>query len=127
MKRLFFTSRDVSKGDPFEKEDLYVKKINIFENPAGSISRPGEILGKVLTKNLKKDDMVTLKDVEDPPLVKKGDVVALVAQNRSLTIRTSGISRQDGFVNDVIKVENLYSGELVQGRVTRKSTVEVIY
>jgi flagella basal body P-ring formation protein FlgA len=61
------------------------------------------------------------------PLIQKGDIVSLIAQNDTLLIVTKGICQEDGFENDVIKVENLNSGKIVRGKIKEKSKVEVIY
>ena len=60
-------------------------------------------------------------------MVQKGDIVTLVARNENMLIVTSAISKEDGFKNELIKVENLNSGKLVRGIVKEKYKVEVVY
>jgi len=62
-----------------------------------------------------------------PPLIQKGDIVSLFARNDTLLIVTTGVCQEDGFENDVIKVETVNSGKIIRGIVKEKSKVEVIY
>jgi flagella basal body P-ring formation protein FlgA len=78
--------------------------------------------------NGKKADRVSVTGFVDvQPLVRKGDIVSLVSRNETLLIVTKGICREDGFENDVIKIENLNSGKILRGKIKEKSKVEVIY
>ena len=63
----------------------------------------------------------------ESPLIKKGDIIRLIVKNDNLLIVTSGLSKENGFENQLIKVENLSSGKLVRGIVKEKSKVEVVY
>lgn len=65
--------------------------------------------------------------IASDPLIRTGDVVSLAASGDGLWIVTTGMAREDGFRNDVIRIENLSSGKIVRGRVKEKSLVEVMY
>ena len=124
---LFFASRTLPKGIPLDREDFYVKKVNVFDFNYPVVQSFDLVEGKLLKTGLKKDNCLKTSILADPPLVRKGDIITLVASRHQLKIVTRGISKQDGFENDVIKVENLHSGKLVRGIVKEKSKVEVSY
>jgi flagella basal body P-ring formation protein FlgA len=63
--------------------------------------------------------------VEIPPLIRKGDVVQLVAESPSLKVVTRGMAKEKGGLGDRIRVENLSSKKSVYARIVDASTVRV--
>lgn len=126
-KKIVFASQDLSRGCLLTRGDVYEKKWDVYSVNSGFLPDLEEAIGKQLTRSIKKDDILTGSILSQPPLVKKGEVITLVAQTGNLRIITTGISKEDGLKNDWVKVENIRSGKLVRGMVTKRSTVEVIY
>ncbi|MCD4677894.1 MAG: flagellar basal body P-ring formation chaperone FlgA [Desulfobacula sp.] len=122
-----YTKRALTKGAKISKEDICWEKKNIFDLRENIIKTFEEIDGKILKTGVRKGDYLKTSLLANPPLIKKGDIITLVAKNANLLIVTSGVSKEDGFENELIKVENLYSGRLVRGIVKEKSKVEVVY
>ena len=116
-----------ARGETLSREDVYLSKKNIFELNDNFIRTFDQIDQKILKSSVRKDDHLNSSLLAAPPLVQKGDIVSLIARNDNLLIVTAGISKQDGFENGLIKVENLRSGKLVRGIVRGKSKVEVVY
>ena len=104
-------------------------EISFFSGSEEMVDKNGKLsLFVDIVINGKKTDRVSVTGFVDvQPLVRKGDIVSLVAQNESLLIVTKGICTEDGFENDVIKIENLNSGKIIRGKIKEKSKVEVIY
>lgn len=115
------------KGEILSREKVYAQKKNIFEIGHDYIKSFEAIEGKQLVSQIRKDECITSKLTASLPLIQKGDIVSLFARNESLLIVTTGVCREDGFENDIIKVENLNSGKIIKGIVKEKSKVEVIY
>ena len=127
FKRVVFAARTLPKGQVLERNDFHMKKVNIFDFNTTLVNRLDDVQGKILQSGLKKDDYLKASNLSQPPMIKKGDLITLVASHRSLKIVTTGISVEDGFKNDLIKVENIHSGKLVRGVVKEKFKVEVVY
>ncbi len=125
-EKVLLASRSLARGEILSKDSAYQEKKNIFELGGNLIRKFDAIDGKILKSNLKRDEALTARLVSEPPLVKKGDIIRLVSRNQTLVIVTAGISKEDGFENTIIRVENLSSGKLVRGVVKGKSRVEVI-
>ncbi len=115
--------RDLS----LSKDDGVRVRQNIFTLGGEGIVRLEELDGKRLTREVKKGDAILSEWLKPIPLVHKGDVVTLIAQKDSILIQTSGVSREDGFKNSLIEVENIRSGKVVRGLVRKPATVEVVY
>ncbi|MCP4718399.1 MAG: flagellar basal body P-ring formation protein FlgA, partial [Desulfobacteraceae bacterium] len=86
-----------------------------------------EISGKILKTSIQKDNYIKSSWLEEIPLIQKGDLVTLVARRNNLLIVASGISKEDGYADKLIRVENIGSGKIVRGMVREKTSVEVIY
>lgn len=63
--------------------------------------------------------------VERPPLINRGDIVAIVVTVGSVSATISGEARQDGRKGDRIRVRNLRSGKELIARILDAKTVEV--
>lgn len=124
---VLFAKSSHEKGETLSRESIYGQKKNIFELDDDFIRSFEAIEGKTLVSGIRQGECITASLVAFPPLIRKGDIVSLIARNDSLMIVTTGICREGGSKNDVIKVENMNSGKIIRGIVKEKSKVEVIY
>ena len=119
--------RRIQKGERISSTDVYLAKRDAFSIRGRAIYDVKDLVGKVASSSLPRDGYIDDKKLRRLPLVAKGQLITLVARNNSIRIVTSGISKEDGCLNQIIRVENLRSGKLVRGRVKDASKVEVIY
>jgi flagella basal body P-ring formation protein FlgA len=120
-------SRPLEKGRLIIKNDIIFMKKNIFDFRGQVVSDMRSLEGQVLKTHVPKNTAIRAAWLAPRPMFKKGDVVALVASTNRLRIETSGIAKEDGFKDKVVRVENIGSGKVVRGLVKKESTVEVIY
>jgi len=119
--------KNLKKGQPVLSGDFKFEKKNIFDLDSNYIA-DFKMIEKMIVKNrINKGAYLKQDFFAHPYLVKKGDMVTLVAKNNNLLIVTSGICKEDGFENNLVRVENINSGKLVRGIVKDKSRVEVVY
>ncbi len=126
-ENIFFAKKRLVKGDIISSECVYQQKKNIYSLRDGFIKTFDEISGKIVKSSIGKNDYLKSNFLLEPPLIKKGDIIRIVVKNNNLLIVASGISMENGFENQLIKVENIGSGKLIRGIVKDKSKVEVIY
>ncbi len=110
-----------------EREDLFYKRVNISELRRDYATDMAEVAGKIPRSDIEKGGFIPLRSLEKAPLVRRGEMVRLVAAKGNLEIVTSGISKEDGCRNESVKVKNSVSGEVVRGFVRGRSYVEVLY
>jgi flagellar basal body P-ring formation protein FlgA len=127
LSQVVCAKKNLGRGEKISASDVVVTKKNLFDLDRGFVTRPEEIAGMLLRSDINKGEVVTMRMVEKAPVIRKGDVISLVAKKGSLVIVTAGISKEDGFLNAAISVENITSGQEVRGRVKSRSRVEVIY
>lgn len=123
-KEVQLTTFNVRGLEPYPSGDT-----KFFSDSTDMVDKNGKLsLFVDIVIDGKKTDRVSVSGLVNlHPLIQKGDRVSLFARNDTLLIVTTGISLEDGFENDVIKVENLNSGKVIRGKIKEKSKVEVIY
>jgi flagella basal body P-ring formation protein FlgA len=120
-------SRIIEKGSIVSGADMYLERRNIFEINDGFVTDPAAVVGKIATRRIRKGQYINPEFFSEPPVIRKGDIVDLIVKNPGLLIVTRARSREDGYADKMIMVENLSSGKLVRGIVKGRSKVEVVY
>ena len=126
-ENIFFAQNDFVRGDVISQDFVYQERKDIYSLRGGFVTSFDELDGKTVKSTVRKGDYFKHNILAESPLIKKGDIVRLIVKNDNLLIVTSGLSKENGFENELIKVENLGSGRLVRGIVKEKSKVEVVY
>ncbi len=126
-KLVVCAARPLAKGVKISRADIRLKTQNTFELKPGFLENMEDALHMVLTSRLETDACVTRKNFKEAPVIQKGDIVKLVARKTMLSIATLGITREDGYLNRPVMVENLRSGKLVRGVVKDDGSVEVMF
>jgi flagella basal body P-ring formation protein FlgA len=117
-------TKDKRYGELISKSDLDYEYRD-FHRIDGFILDPVKITGSVAKRNLRAGDLVYDRDIEQPLLVERGEVVTLVARSKTVRISTLAKARDAGAKGDLIEVENLSSRQLVTATVVGSKTVEV--
>ncbi len=126
-KDILCAARNLVKGEDILEKDVYFARKNLFSLRGDFVRNIKEIDGKMSKTNITKDNHINSSWLEEIPLIQKGDIITLVVKRNKLLIVTSGISKEDGYADKLIRVENIGSGKIVRGLVREKSTVEIIY
>ncbi len=126
-ENIFFAQNDFARGDIISQSFVNQEKKDIYSLRGSYVTSFDELDGKTVKSTIRKGDYLKHNMLAESPLIKKGDIVRLIVKNDSLLIVTSGLSKENGFANELIKVENIASGKLVRGIVKEKSKVEVVY
>ena len=126
-KSVAYAARSLKKGEVPTSTDVQFQTTDIFEIKDGYLETLGDVDQMALTVNIDKGDCLRRGIFKKVPVVKKGDVIKLVARKNRLAIVTLGICRQDGYENQPVMVENMNSGKLVRGLVKKNATVEVVF
>lgn len=127
FNNVYCAATDLKKNQIVTAEDFRLQEKNIYQLKEGYLVDLSVVKDKRMKSAMKKGDALTHAHLAKIHMVKKGDIVTLIAKNNNLTIVTSGISQENGYESALVKVENLSSGKLVRGIVTDKSKVEVVY
>ncbi len=83
------------------------------------------VVGKRAKISIAENNPVLLKNIEEPPLINKGDSVEIEVWRGSIVISCKGIARQEGHLGDVIQVKGVDSGTMYMATVVSTSKVTI--
>ncbi len=85
----------------------------------------GELIGKAPKRSMRAGHPLRAGEIAAPLMVEKGSQVVLIVKNGSMTLTAKGTALEDGAEDASIRVSNLRSGTVVEGRVVGPDTVVV--
>lgn len=84
------------------------------------------ILGQVSTGTIATGSVLTKHNVSRPILIHQNQNVSIIAQKGAIMVKADGIAKNDGALNDTIKVYNPASKRMLDGIVLSGSSVEAL-
>jgi len=113
--RVIVAKRSLQKGKLLNENDI---RIEYQEKLKGMdyFSEPAEVLGKALAANVQDGAVLTSRLVQKPILVKKGEVVTVVAKNAGITVTSTGKALEEGAEGDLIMVDQLLKPKAEKGK-----------
>lgn len=124
-RQLFMLKQAGQKGDIISKKDIYVRET--YMNGKGTDYPPSEedVVGKALRRDVPANTVVTGQMLESRVVVKRGDIVTIIAENNRLVVQAKGKTVEKGSVGETIRVKNISSGKELMAKVINSSTVKV--
>ena len=126
LAEVVVTKRPLRRNRRITEDDIEIREKNLAELPSNIILDCEEVLGKRAKRNIDANRVLRSGLIEFPPLVKRGDVVQLIAESGGLRITTLGMVKQrEGRRGERIKIENIDSKKSLYGLVLDAKTVRV--
>ena len=119
------TSKPLGRHKPITEDDIEVLKMDLAKLPSDVITDPEMILGKRTRRAVGAKAPLRTNLVEFPPLVKRGDIVVIIAETGGLKITALGQVKKKGRLGESIPVINYDSKKILYARVLDSSTVKV--
>ena len=110
-------------------EVLSEDKVSYQQQDISKLKQPlfngDEVFGKRLKRTVRLGQPLLLQQIEFPPLIKRGDRVVIQAQRGGLMLTAAGEARENGLLDETIRVMNSNSHKEVLCRVTASGQVTV--
>lgn len=119
--------RNIKRGEIITKEDVYLSRKNISHITQNVITDTSKIVGLMIKRNVKADTVLKEWMVEESPMVKRGDVVTILAESVGLRVTAPGKVLMKGYLGKRVKIQNLMSKKEIYAEVVNSSTVKVDY
>lgn len=126
--------RPIPRGRRIEKDDVYQHRSDVTD-AMHYFTQPDQIVGRVSGRSIPAAQIMKEQDLERPSTnpvgterpaaVKKGSRVKLTAKIGDLNLTVACDALQDGKIGETIRVQNVESKSVVQGRVLSAEEVEV--
>jgi flagellar basal body P-ring formation protein FlgA len=123
--------RKIERGEPLNESNVTFDRRPV-ENQREFLSSVESLTGKRARQALLPGRVLVPADVVEeeghdnsPPLVRRGEAVKLLVRLGPVNVMASGEALQDGRAGQSVRVRNVDSKQVVLGRVTERSLVEV--
>jgi flagella basal body P-ring formation protein FlgA len=130
--QVVMTTKSIDRGHVLTAADLYVDRRDVSELTE-YCSSTKELLGNATKRSFRALLPIRVSDVEtavrgdNTPVIKRRDQVRMVARVGSLNVSATGEALQDGRMGETIRLRNVDSNTQVQGRVTGRGEVEILF
>jgi flagella basal body P-ring formation protein FlgA len=119
------SNRPLKRYDVIAQEDVRLEKMNLADLSPHVITDPREVIGKRTKRVVEPGTPLKLTFLEMPPLVKRGDLVTIVAESEVLKITTQGVVTESGCKGDMVRVINTSSRKELYATVRDSRTVAI--
>ena len=117
--------RPLGKQQFIRMEDMAVERRDLATVGSNPITRPEEVLGNRTTRMIYPHTVIRTDMIAMPPLVKRGDIVKIVADAGTMTITATGLAKQQCRRGDVVRVMNTDAKRVILARITGPDAVKV--
>ncbi|MFO7985597.1 MAG: flagellar basal body P-ring formation chaperone FlgA [Desulfatiglandaceae bacterium] len=126
LRDVIVAKRPLRRHRQVTEDDIEVREMDMARLPSNFLTDYGKILGKRTTKSIDVNTILRPDLIEFPPLVKRGDVVTVIAESAGLRITAVGVVKErEGHQGEKIRVENIDSNKRIYAQVVNAKTVKV--
>lgn len=125
MTDVVVVTRPLGRNQPIELADVTLERRNRAELASDVVGSIEAALGHRTTRGIYPGTALQSNMLVLPPLVRRGDVVQIVAHSGSLTITATGLVRQHGSLGEMVRVMNTDSNRVITARVVGPGEVAV--
>ena len=120
-------SQPIQRGETFTRQHLAIEKREVSNLREDFVTQIEQIENKQATRQLNTGAVISLRNLVEPKLIKRGDKVVISTTKPDFSIRMSGVAMMDGVKGQLIKVKNQNSGRVLNATVIEPGLVSVNY
>ena len=125
FEKVVCASRDLKSKEIIQKQDLHLERINISHLSNDVTGDLNSVVGLMVKHRIRADRCIKAWMVEKPYIVKRGDMVRILAESGALTVTAPGKTLNKGYHGEVIRVQNIMSMKTIYAKVMSSSIVKV--
>jgi flagella basal body P-ring formation protein FlgA len=118
-------AKPLKRGEIVTAGDVKLSKVNGTATSPDSLEQIGDVVGRVLLRDVGQGEMFSSKTVKIPPVIEAGSRVTMMFRRGRLEATARGIALEDGADGQEIGVRNEASKKVVRARVLEKDVVIV--
>ena len=122
---IFKTNHSLKRGHVLDMNDVEITEVQSRKMLRNMVTGWDQLKGYQLTRNLEEGETLSTYMLKKVPLVKRGDRITLIAKRGNLKVTAPGVVRENGFKDQMVKVENIQSHKIVYGTVLDSRTIIV--
>jgi flagella basal body P-ring formation protein FlgA len=125
LEEVVVARRGIARGTVIGPNDVVRERRNVSTLPHGVLTRLEDAVGMEASASIAALTPLSPEQLAPPAVVRRGDVVLLIAETAGLRITTTGEVRQDAARGEQVRVLNVSSQTEVVGRALDGKTVSV--
>ncbi|MCW8983627.1 MAG: flagellar basal body P-ring formation chaperone FlgA [Gammaproteobacteria bacterium] len=123
--QVMVASRNLRRGEIISRDDMEQRRVSLGLIRGGYISKLENILGWQVKRNISSGKIISPNSIMRQLLVKRGDVVVIIAKNGGFEVKMGGVAKSSGAKGDTVQVINQSSKKVVEGIVIGLGLVQV--
>lgn len=112
-------------GDLIDRSDIEWIKVRADDLQRDALVDAADLVGRTPTRGLAAGQPVRSRDIRDPLLVERGQLVTIYHRHPLMTLAVQGKALQNGSKGDVVRVQNTRSNTVVEATVSGAGRVVV--
>jgi len=125
LPQVLVPTANLPKGHIVRPDDVSWRQQPADKPGQSFVDREELVVGQETQRTLRAGEPIAMIDVRGVPLVRRGDIVSVVARNQGIVVRTDGKAMTDGGLGQAIKVLSLDGRRELSARVTGYHEVAV--
>jgi flagella basal body P-ring formation protein FlgA len=117
--------RPLGRNQHLRMEDIRVERRDLTGLGSETIRSVEEVLGNRTTRMIYPGTVLQASMIDQPPVVKRGDIVKIIVETGPMTITATGIVKQQGRKGEMVRVANTDSNRVILARVVGPDAVSV--
>ncbi|WP_181919261.1 flagellar basal body P-ring formation chaperone FlgA [Alkalilimnicola ehrlichii] len=113
----------IDRGQVLSMDDVALEPTNISRLRQGFYHRLEEVTGQAASRRIRAGQPLTPALIEEPPAVRRGQRVRIVATHHGIEASTLGEALGEGRVGDVIRVKNISSEQTIHAKIVGPGVV----
>ena len=122
---LVSAAKPIKKDSVIRLEDLVLVETT-KRNTQSYFSSVNDVIGRKAKRTIYRDQLIKPQHVTTLWLIKADQSVMIVNLAGRIRVETIGVALENGQKNDIIKVQNAFSGEIVSGIVESEKNILVL-
>ena len=123
----FQLARPIKRGESIQRGDVNVVTVNALKHQNPLILATEDIEKLEIYQTINMDYPLYWKNVRATPMIRKGQIVDVLAKEGSLRISTKGLAMQDGSKGELITIRNIKSKKDFQAQVINEKSAKVFF
>ena len=127
LEEVWLARRAIASGEVIAAGDVIAERRDVGALPRGVVTRAEDAVGKAARVGIPVLAPLRHDQLQQPTVVRRGDVVTLIVESSGLRITTRGEVREDAPHDAQVRVWNIASRKEIVGRVVDAGTVSVAF
>jgi len=124
--KLITLKNNLKKGEVIQKHDL---KFDYKSSSVGKgfFNNLDKLIGREINQNLSRGQVIKTRHLKENFMVSEGQSIIIFSNLHGINVRMQGTSLENGHFNELVRVKNLSSGKIIQGKIINEKKILINY